>query len=137
VNSLQQVEQSACGAVLSYVIETQQGKFPHLQNPKNFEASTALSIDPATRNSLELVKTLSGDKKGSVLWVMDRTVTGPGARMLASRLRNITFVNILTRVEAPLTNVQEIEARLDCVEFFKKNAAFIEDVCIELIHFNL
>src|SRR5690606_37107638 len=62
-------------------------------------------IDAATRANLELVRTLSGETRGSLLSVIDRTVTAPGARLLASRLAS------------PLTAPPEIAARLDAVQY--------------------
>ena len=69
-----------------------------------------LEIDAATRRSLELTRTLAGDRKGALLAVIDRTVTGPGARQLAARLA------------APLTDPAEVNARLDMVQFFADGA---------------
>ena len=65
-----------------------------------------LSIDAATRRNLELTRTLSGERDGSLLAVIDRTVTGAGARLLVDRLA------------APLTDPVAIRDRLDLVQFF-------------------
>ena len=65
-----------------------------------------MEVDGATRRSLELVDSLSGDKTSSLLGVLDRTVTGPGGRLLASRITN------------PLRDVAAINQRLDMLEFF-------------------
>lgn len=65
-----------------------------------------MEIDAATRRSLELIQTQSGERKGSLLSVIDRTRTGAGARLLAARL------------SAPLTNADEVNKRLDLVEYF-------------------
>jgi DNA mismatch repair protein MutS len=65
-----------------------------------------MQIDPATRRNLELTVTLSGERRGSLLAVIDRTLTGPGARLLAEHLA------------APLTAPDQITARLDAVQFF-------------------
>jgi DNA mismatch repair protein MutS len=64
-----------------------------------------MEIDAATRRNLELTQTLNGEKRGSLLNVMDRTVTGAGARLLAARL------------SAPLTDPAAINARFDAVTF--------------------
>ena len=81
------------------------------------ELKTAgLEIDPATRRNLELTQTLAGARAGSVLAVIDRTVTGAGARLLAERLT------------APLTAVGAIVGRLDLVSAFLEAPALREDV---------
>ncbi len=69
-----------------------------------------MAIDQATRRNLELTQTLSGSRTGSLLSVIDRTVTAAGARELASRLA------------APLTDVKAIEARHESVEFFARDS---------------
>lgn len=99
-------EAGACGALIDYVELTQKGKLPRLMPPRRFECGQAMVIDAATRRNLELVQTLSGERRGSLLSIIDRTVTGAGARLLAQRLT------------APLTDVADINRRLDAVEFF-------------------
>lgn len=100
---------SACGALLEYVELTQKGALPRLQPPKQIVSGDFMLIDAATRRNLELAYTLSGEKKGSLLSVIDRTITGPGARLLASSLA------------APLTNPQAISKRFDMVQWFIEN----------------
>ena len=104
--SFSRAETAAAGALLDYVDLTQRGRAPRLARPVRYSGSGAMEIDAATRRNLELTRTLAGEKKGSLLSVIDRTVTGPGARLLAERL------------SAPLTDVAEIESRLRVVEFF-------------------
>jgi DNA mismatch repair protein MutS len=96
-------ELSAAGGALAYVEKTQIAERPLLQLPSHEGAGGALFIDPATRANLELERTLSGKRDGSLLAAIDRTVTGPGARLLCERLR------------APLTSPDAINARLDAV----------------------
>ncbi|MEO1720050.1 MAG: DNA mismatch repair protein MutS, partial [Pseudomonadota bacterium] len=96
-------ETAAIGALLRYVSLTQVGKRPVVRPPNRIGAGSTLVIDAATRASLELVRTAAGDRKGSLLAAMDRTVTGPGARELSARLAS------------PLTDTAEINARLDAV----------------------
>ena len=74
-----------------------------------------MRIDPATRANLELMRTLSGETRGSVMWAIDRTVSGPGRRLLADRLMG------------PLTDVAAIERRLDAVAFFLDASHLKED----------
>lgn len=103
------VELAACGAILAYVEKTQIGESPKLMQPAREESAEVMFIDAATRANLELMRTLSGEKKGSLLTAVDRTVTGGGSRLLSER------------TTSPLTNVSEIENRLDAVSFFKEN----------------
>jgi DNA mismatch repair protein MutS len=71
------------GALVGYVERMQRGAIPHLQLPQRFSTDAVLSIDLATRRSLELNKTLSGETKGSLLHIIDRTVTGEHAVLSA------------------------------------------------------
>jgi DNA mismatch repair protein MutS len=101
--SLGRADLAAAGALVDYLDETQKGKMPRLYPPKRVSAEGTMMIDAATRRSLELVKTQSGDTAGSLLSVIDRTISGAGARLLA------------TRLSAPLTDPVRIGERLDCV----------------------
>ncbi len=103
-------EISAAGALLDYIAKTQKGAAPHLNPPRQISDNQVMEIDGATRRNLELTRTLSGERKGSLLQTIDRTLTGPGARMLHARL------------SAPLTGIGEINARLDEIESFLENA---------------
>jgi DNA mismatch repair protein MutS len=96
---------AAVGALLRYIDLTQLGKAPMLRPPKIVGRDKALLIDASSRASLELVRSTTGQRKGSLLAAMDRTVTGPGARELAARLAN------------PLTDPVAIDRRLDDVTF--------------------
>lgn len=98
-------ELAAVGALFRYVDLTQIGKKPVVRPPRRTGAGTALIIDAASRSSLELVRSTSGEKAGSLLDAIDRTVTGAGARELAARLAT------------PLAEPSAIEARLDAVSF--------------------
>jgi DNA mismatch repair protein MutS len=109
-------EISACGALLDYVELTQAGKRPALTPPRRERADGTMEIDPATRRNLELVKSLDGRRDGSLLATIDRTLTGPGARLLAERLA------------APLTDRAEIERRLDLVQLFVERPALRDKV---------
>src|SRR5215212_7947801 len=96
-------EITAAGAALLYVEKTQIGQRPVLQRPARDRAGEALAIDAATRANLELTRTLSGERAGSLLATIDRTVTPGGARLLAERLAG------------PLTDVAAIRERQDAV----------------------
>ncbi|TPN89709.1 DNA mismatch repair protein MutS [Mesorhizobium sp. CU2] len=100
-------ELSAISGAIAYVEKTQKAERPPLSRPEREEAGSTLFIDPATRANLELLRTLSGSRDGSLFKAIDRTVTGGGARMLADRLM------------APLTDPAAIAARLDSVSFFR------------------
>ena len=99
-------EISAAGALLDYLTLTQAGAPVQLSAPQASKTSGFLAIDPATRASLEIDRTQKGTRSGSLLAVIDRTVTGPGARELSVRLNR------------PLLDVTEINQRLDAVTFF-------------------
>ena len=99
-------EIAACGALVDYIELTQKGRLPRLTTPRRISIGATMEIDAATRRNLELTATLSGGRDGSLLSVIDRTVTGAGGRLLAAR------------VSAPLTDPEAIGARLDMVGFF-------------------
>lgn len=99
-------EIAAAGALIDYVDRTQKGKIPHLARPRQITANGIMEIDIATRRNLEILRTLSGEKTGSLLAAIDRTATPAGARMLQARL------------SAPLCDVKAIRQRLDEVECF-------------------
>src|SRR6195256_2789586 len=99
-------ELSAAGALVGYLDLTQKGKRPALK-PLSREAETGrMAIDAATRRNLELTETLSGERRGSLLSVIDFTATAAGARHLHQRLA------------APLTDPAAIDMRLDAIGFF-------------------
>jgi DNA mismatch repair protein MutS len=101
--SFSRAELAAGGALADYVNLTQQGKAPLLQPPRRLGAGAVMEIDAATRRNLELTETLAGERGGSLLATIDRTVTGAGARLLAGQLA------------APLTDPEAIGERLDAV----------------------
>jgi DNA mismatch repair protein MutS len=109
--SFSRAEVAACGALLDYVELTQAGKRPALAPPRRERADGTMEIDPATRRNLELVRGLDGRRDGSLLATIDRTLTGPGARLLAERLA------------APLTDRPALERRLDLVQLFVERVA--------------
>lgn len=96
---------SACGALLNYLAETQKRNLPHLKNIRYLDKRRFMSIDIKTRRNLELTVSYRENKRtGSLLWLLDRTETAMGARMLADW------------VDRPLQKPQQINARLDGVE---------------------
>lgn len=94
----------AAGAILDYLKETQRTSLDHLDRLIPYRVGGALEIDEATRRSLELTRTIRDDRReGSLLGVLDRTVTAMGARLLADWLAS------------PLTDLAAIQDRLDAV----------------------
>ncbi|MFX8457344.1 hypothetical protein ABTL49_19500, partial [Acinetobacter baumannii] len=79
-------EVSALGLIAAHLESTQGGKAPMLRPPRRSEGAETMAIDPATRASLEIERSQSGGREGSLLACIDRTVTAPGARLLADRL---------------------------------------------------
>lgn len=114
--TLGRADLAAAGALVDYLEETQKGKLPRLYPPKRVSAEGTMMIDAATRRSLELVKTQSGDTAGSLLSVIDRTISGAGARLLA------------TRLSAPLTDPVRIGERLDCVSHMVEHTGLSDDL---------
>ncbi|MEC9454899.1 MAG: DNA mismatch repair protein MutS, partial [Pseudomonadota bacterium] len=99
-----------------YVSLTQKGKLPRLAALSGVSEDASMAIDAATRRTLELTHALAGGRKGSLLSVIDRTVSGLGARLLHARLA------------APLTDPDAVAERLDQVEFFVAGTAAREGV---------
>ena len=114
--SFGRAELAAGGALVDYVNLTQQGKAPLLLPPRRLGPGAVMEIDAATRRNLELTETLSGDRRGSLLATIDRTVTGAGARLLAEHLA------------APLTDPGAIALRLDAVGFLIGEARLRTDL---------
>ena len=107
---------AAAGALVGYVELTQMGKSPAFRNPKIISRSDSMCIDPATRTNLELLQTMIGERKGSLLHSIDMTVTGGGARCLAERL------------SSPLAHVDEIRHRHDSVTWFIQHENLRTDI---------
>jgi DNA mismatch repair protein MutS len=113
-------ELSALGAIVEYLDITQKGKLPLLRPPVREFGTSVMQIDAATRRNLELTNSLSGGREGSLLAVIDRTITGPGARLLAQRLNS------------PSTNIAVVNARLDSVSYLLENQALCDTLRNEL-----
>jgi DNA mismatch repair protein MutS len=110
LGAFSRAELSAAGALIAYLELTQKGAKVALQRIARISPSHFMGIDAATRRNLELTQTLAGQRNGSLLAGIDRTVTASGARLLASRLA------------APLTDVKAIQSRHDAVEAFSKDS---------------
>ena len=106
LSAMSRLEATAAAAAVTYIDRTQVGKRPPLSPPSREAAGITMAIDPATRANLELTRTLSGERRGSLLDAIDCTVTAAGSRLLAQRLA------------APLTDNTEITRRLDAITAF-------------------
>ncbi len=108
---------SAAGALMQYLIETQMNNLSHILNIKKYSSNKFMILDISSRRNLELTETMRDKtKKGSLLWVLDRTKTAMGARLLRSW------------IEQPLINTEDIQQRLDAVECLKNNMFEREDL---------
>ncbi len=117
---LSRLELTAAASCVTYVERTQFGKRPPLSPPLRESAGATLAIDAATRANLELMRTLSGERRGSLLSAIDRTVTAAGSRLLGQRLA------------APLTDPNAISQRLDSVALFVTDASLRTDIRADL-----
>ena len=101
-------EVSAMGALVDYLEITQKGKLPLLQPPQQESEDRTVQIDASTRRNLELTRSLSGSRMGSLLSVVDRTVTPGGGRLLEQRLSSPSRnMDVLTARLNALTSVIE------------------------------
>ena len=112
----------AAGSLLQYLYENQKTSLEHFTHLYPYLISKYMLLDSSTRRNLELVETLrEKQKKGSLLWVLDKTKTAMGARMLR------------TFLEQPLIDRESIEKRLDAVEALCRNA-LLRDEIREYLH---
>ncbi|MDU8927909.1 DNA mismatch repair protein MutS [Alisedimentitalea sp. MJ-SS2] len=109
-------ELAAMGAIVEWLEITQKGKLPILQAPVREIGARVMQIDAATRANLELTRSLSGKRQGSLLATIDRTVTAGGARLLERRL------------SAPSRTLDVITNRLDAVGFALENTRIAADL---------
>lgn len=109
-------ELAAMGGLIAYLDHAGKGRLPFLQPPVQRHTAGHLMIDAATRESLEITQTMAGQRAGSLLGTIDRTVTGAGARLLS------------TDVSAPLMDRQSIELRLALVEWFHDDSTLRDQV---------
>ncbi len=114
--SFSRPEICALGGLLDYIVVTQAGRVPHLRPPRRELPSSTLLIDPATRTNLELTRTLQGERRGSLLSVIDLAITAAGSRAIALRLAN------------PLCDPYAIANRLDEVAHFVSDSGLRDDI---------
>ncbi len=107
----------AAGALFLYLRETQKNNLSNMTRISPYAADNFMLIDSSSRRNLELVETLrEKQKRGSLLWILDKTKTAMGARMLRGY------------VEQPLIDAEDIEARYDAIEELNKNAMSRDEI---------
>ena len=109
-------EISAISLILFYIERTQRAQRPALSTPQKERQNAYLTIDAATRANLEITKTLSGERAGSLLETIDHTLTAAGGRLL------------LQWLAAPLTDLEQLKHRHEAVAFFVEH----HDICLQV-----
>lgn len=108
-SKIEELSANACGALLSYLEQTQKVNLTHIRKIEFYQIEEYMSIDLSTRRHLELTETMRDKtRKGSLIWVLDRTATSMGGRTLRKWL------------EQPLIKVADIQERLDAVSELKE-----------------
>lgn len=108
---------TAAGAVMQYLVETQKIALDHITSIKTYIPNNYMLLDRSTRRNLELCETMREKaKRGSLFWVLDKTKTAMGARMLRKS------------IEQPLVCLEDINARLDIIEELNNNAITREEI---------
>ena len=108
----------AAGAVMAYMYETQKSTLEHITSITPYSTGQFMIIDTSTRRNLELVETMrEKQKRGTLLWVLDKTKTAMGARLLR------------TWIEQPLIHKEEIIRRQDVVEELNMSYISREELC--------
>jgi len=104
---------AACGALVHYLKETQIEDMPPLEDPLYYQTTDYLLVDESTKRNLEIVRTIRGESEsGSLLWVLDETLTAMGGRLLKK------WINY------PLIDIEKIKERLNAVEELKEKPSF-------------
>lgn len=112
----------AGNGLLNYIVETQKQNLSNISKPEYYSIQEYLNIDINSRRNLEITENIRDkSKKGSLLWVLDKTSTAMGGRQLRRWL------------EQPLIKKSKIEARLDAVEELTKNLSLQEDLKTHLV----
>lgn len=110
-------EKKSLTLLVGYILDTQKDLVEQINNIKRYDLNKYMRLDKFTRRNLEIVESnREKTKKGSILWVLDNTVTSIGARQ------------IRRWVENPLLDKKQIEERLDSVKIFKDNMFLREDI---------
>ncbi len=112
----------AAGAALYYLGETQKGRVPHVRRIQRYASDDYIALDPQTKRNLELVSSMQGGREGSLIQILDRTLTPMGGRMLRAWLVR------------PLRSVDKIRQRLDAVEALFSGSRLRRSLRDELRH---
>ena len=105
----------AAGALLDYLVKTQKNALNHIMSIRRYQTDRFMMLDMVARRSLELTSAMRGHgRRGTLLWLLDQTVTAMGSRLLKSW------------IEQPLINPEEISMRQDAVEYFVRDP-FLRD----------
>lgn len=108
---------ACCGALLEYLYQTQMTELSHISSIKKYNLEQFMFLDISSRRNLELCQTIrSNEKKGSLLWVLDKTKTAMGGRLIRKW------------IEQPLINVNQINKRLDAVNEYKEDIILRQDI---------
>ncbi|HZJ82939.1 MAG TPA: DNA mismatch repair protein MutS, partial [Clostridia bacterium] len=111
----------AAGALLEYLSETQKNSLRHITSIKPHQTQSSMVLDISTRRNLELTETLrENNKKGSLLWLLDKTNTAMGGRLIRQW------------IQQPLTQVSLITDRLEGVEEIYRNPILMEELRVNL-----
>ncbi len=107
----------ACGALIHYLRETQVDEMPPLREPFYYQTAEFLLVDESTKRNLEIFRTIRGESNvGSLLWVLDETLTAMGGRLLKHW------------VGYPLIHIEKIKERLDAVHELKERSSLRKKV---------
>ena len=112
--NLQENETLSLGSIIKYIYYTQNGKIPPLLKPNHNSVASYLEIDASSKNNLEIIKTLTGESRGSLLNTVNYSKTPAGKRLL---INDLLF---------PLTSVEKINFRLGLVNYFFTNYQKLE-----------
>jgi DNA mismatch repair protein MutS len=112
---------SAAGVILHYIAETQKQTLPQIQTIRLLNLSDRMMLDYATRRNLEILQNMEGEANGSLIKLLDKTLTPPGARLLRKWLNQ------------PLNDLDAIHNRLDAVEYLVENKATLEKL-VSILH---
>ena len=120
--NIQDIRQIRCLVrLVDYLVQTQKRSIDYLQKPKVLKTNQYLQMDAYTRFNLELLRTIrSEDRFGSLLWVLDKTKTAMGARLLK------------TYISRPLADIYSINERLDVVESFVNHFIARKEIATKL-----
>ncbi len=113
----------AAGAVLNYLQETQKANLAHIKKIFPYNTSEYITLDPSTKRNLEITKSIEGKDEGTLFWVLDKTKTPMGGRLLKSWINR------------PLRNIKPIQARLQAVDELVKKSDILLKVGDVLLNF--